>query len=90
MPGRMQIRRHHGLQACRGGSSAATERTVSITAPTGPVGGYFCSGPWPPEPDAHGRIADGGGRGGASNGVCAGQRRVARVKESGLTGNHLT
>jgi hypothetical protein len=46
----------------RGGSSAAVERTVSVTAPTGPVRGYFCPRPWPPKPAAHRRIADGGGR----------------------------
>jgi hypothetical protein len=31
-----------------GGSSAAVERTVSVTAPTGLVRGYFCSRPWAP------------------------------------------
>jgi len=52
--------------ACRlagAGSSAAVERAVSVTAPTGPVRGYFCSRPWLPRPAAHGRSADGGGRG---------------------------
>jgi hypothetical protein len=83
--GRFQIRRHHGLQACRDGSSAAVERTVSVTAPTGPVRGYFCSRPWPPKPAAHGRIADGGGRGrslerrmrwSTAYGSCEGERSV--------------
>jgi hypothetical protein len=37
-------------------------RTVSVTAPTGPVRGFFRPRPWP-KPDAHGRIADAGGPG---------------------------
>jgi hypothetical protein len=37
-------------------------RTVSVTAPTGPVRGLFRPRPWI-KPGAHGRIADGGGPG---------------------------
>src|SRR5580698_5377505 len=79
----MQIRMHDSPQTCRSGSSAAVDRTVGVTAPIGPVRGYLCSRPWPPKPAAHGRTADGGGRGRASNGVCAGQRRVARAERAG-------
>ncbi len=35
--------------------TAAVGRTVGVTAPTGPVRGYFCSRSWPPKPAAHGR-----------------------------------
>ena len=61
---------------------------IDLTAPTGPVRGYFCSRPWPPEPAAHGRIADGGGRGkeprtayALVSGVWLGRRRAV-VKPS--------
>ena len=37
-------------------------RTVGVTAPTGPVRGFFRPRPWA-ESAAHGRIADGGGPG---------------------------
>ena len=63
---------------------AAVERTVSVTAPpvpsvaiSAPVRGL----PSPLRTDALRTAAAGEG---ASNGVCAGQRRVARAKESGL------
>ena len=37
-------------------------RTVGVTAPTGPVRGFFRPRPWT-KPGAHGRMADGGGPG---------------------------
>jgi hypothetical protein len=51
------------LQAEVAGHRREVGRTVSVTAPTGPVRGLFRARPWParpPEPGAHGRIADGG------------------------------
>jgi hypothetical protein len=37
-------------------------RTVGVTAPTGPVRGFFRPRPWT-KPDTYGRIADHGGAG---------------------------
>lgn len=44
------------------GQRQEAERTVGVTAPTGPVREFFRPCPWT-RPDAHGRIADGGGSG---------------------------
>jgi len=42
------------------GQRQETGRTVGVTAPIAPVRGFFRPRPWT-KPDAHGRIADGGG-----------------------------
>src|ERR1700729_3984186 len=97
IPGRMQTRRHNGLQTCRSGSSAAVERTVIVAAPTGAVRGYLCSRPWPPSPlrtDAS-RTAAAGVEPRAAyalvNGVRLGRRRATcKTVGSGYVGSNPT
>jgi hypothetical protein len=55
--------------------TACTGPSVAISAPVRGLLSSLCT-------DELRTVAAGGG---ASHGICAGQRRVARVKESGLT-----